>query len=88
MMNILPAALARGGQRECELHLHCEDNEAHHLDRLAAHLIHKGHREPISRDSASQRDNQVPEGGVVEKLVDVGVLLGRVPNRAENGGCI
>lgn len=59
-----------------------EDSEAHQLDRLAADGVNSRHGHPVARNSASQDNNEVANGSVVE--VFVGGLGAR--RRVTDGG--
>lgn len=59
--------------------------EAHQLDSLSADSINSRDGNPVSRNSTSEHNNDVTNSGVVQVLVDVVGILGRVTNDLENG---
>lgn len=62
-----------------------QDAETTKLDSLAANGIDGSDRNPVSGNGTSKDDDDVTHGSVVEVLVDVGGILGRVANDLENG---
>lgn len=64
-----------------------EDDEAHHLDRLAAKGIDGGDSNPVARHGAGQDNNEVADGSVEQDLVGAGVL-GRVADDLKDGGVV
>lgn len=63
-----------------------EDDEATELDSFAAKGVDGGDRDPVSRHSTSQNNNQVTNGGIVQELVHVGdgLAAGGETNSLEN----
>ena len=59
----------RGGQNHEQRRHH---REAHVLNRDAAPLVDKGHREPIARHGPDDRDERVADGGLVDDVPHVG----------------
>lgn len=62
-----------------------QDAETTKLDSLATDGIDGSDGNPVSGNGTSKDNNDVTDGSVVEVLVDVGGILGRVANDLENG---
>lgn len=64
-----------------------QDDEATHLDGLAANGVNGGDGDPVARDGTGEDNDDVADGGVVEELVDVGdgVARGGETDGLENG---
>lgn len=65
-----------------------QDSKTAQLNSLAADSINSSNRDPVSRNSTGKNDNDVADSGVVQELVDIVGILGRVPNDLENGTVI
>lgn len=62
-----------------------QNGETAQLNGLASNRINSGDRHPVAWYRTSKNNNDVTDGGVVQVLVHVVGVLGRVTNDAKNG---
>lgn len=62
-----------------------QDSEATKLNGLTAQSINGSNRNPVSRDGTSEDNDDVTNSSVVQVLVDVADVLGRVANDVQDG---